>query len=793
MKAKGGSWSVDELNKFLTNPRDYIPGTAMTFAGLSRESQRADVIAYLNTLSDNPKPLPKAAASGARSRGSGAGRRGTQAGRAGSCGACEVTGPGEPSYYGRVFTRPFSFGKPEQKRWRGATPLAADRKTDIIPRDLCVIDRSWPRARRRSRATLRGWSTVMKLTRRSALRGSAAALAAPAIGALGAMPPARAAAAEDRQWKHGLSLFGDIKLSGRLQAFRLRQSGGAAGRHGAPDRVRHVRQFQRRGGGVKGSLAMGTELITESLVDAGAGRSVHRIRPAGGSRQLSGRPLLGHLSAARQCALARRQAGDARRRDLFLRHFQQEQPAIRRLLPARDEGGKDRRARDHLHLRRPRQSRTAADRRPIAGAAQALVGRHRQIRQEARRHADDAGAAARLPGLIASRISRPAAPSSTRSSPTIGARTSTSISAPTISRQIRYEYYRDSTVALEAFKGDQVDWRTENSAKNWATAYDFPAVRDKKVVMEEFPVRNVGVMQAFAFNIRRDKFKDPRVRRAFNFAFDFEEMNRQIFFGQYKRIASYFEGTELASFGPSRKARSWRSCKTVKDKVPADLFTQPYTNPVGGDAAEGARQSARSVALMREAGYEVQNTKLVNSKTNERLSGRAPGRRSVLRAGDAVLQAVAGTHGHRGLGAHRRQRAIREPDAAMGLRHRHRVLGRIAVARQRAARLLGLAGGRYSRLAQHGRHQESGGRRVDRARHLRQEPRGAGRRHARRSIACCCGITTSCRNGPIAEAAHRALGSLRPPAQYAEIRAARRSPSIWWWDADKAAKVPQRS
>jgi cytochrome c len=62
MKAKGGSWGVDELNKFLTNPREYIPGTAMTFAGLSRESQRADVIAYLNTLSDNPKPLPKAAA-----------------------------------------------------------------------------------------------------------------------------------------------------------------------------------------------------------------------------------------------------------------------------------------------------------------------------------------------------------------------------------------------------------------------------------------------------------------------------------------------------------------------------------------------------------------------------------------------------------------------------------------------------------------------------------------------------------------------------------------------------------
>ena len=99
--------------------------------------------------------------------------------------------------------------------------------------------------------------------------------------------------------------------------------------------------------------------------------------------------------------------------------------------------------------------------------------------------------------------------------------------------ELRYEYFRDSTVALEAFKADQVDWRSENSAKNWATAYDFPAVKDKRVLLEEFPMRSSGVMQAFVFNTRRDKFKDARVRRAFNYAFDFEEMNKQIFFGHY--------------------------------------------------------------------------------------------------------------------------------------------------------------------------------------------------------------------------------------------------------------------
>src|SRR5262249_51774760 len=92
---------------------------------------------------------------------------------------------------------------------------------------------------------------------------------------------------------------------------------------------------------------------------------------------------------------------------------------------------------------------------------------------------------------------------------------------------IRYEYFRDSTVALEAFKADQVDCRFENSARDGANSYVFPAVRDHRVIREEFPIRNVGIMQAFAFNVRREKFKDPRVRRAFNFTFDFEEMNRQ--------------------------------------------------------------------------------------------------------------------------------------------------------------------------------------------------------------------------------------------------------------------------
>jgi microcin C transport system substrate-binding protein len=176
--------------------------------------------------------------------------------------------------------------------------------------------------------------------------------------------------------------------------------------------------------------------------------------------------------------------------------------------------------------------------------------------------------------------------------------------------ELRFEYFRDSTVALEAFKGDQVDWRTENSAKNWATAYDFPAVTDKRVVLEEFPNRSSGIMQAFAMNIRRDKFKDARVRHALNYAFDFEEMNKQIFFGQYTRIASYFEGTELASRGlPS--GRELEILETVRGQVPAEVFTTEYKNPVGG-SPENVRSNLReAMKLLKEAGYEVKDRKLV--------------------------------------------------------------------------------------------------------------------------------------------------------------------------------------
>jgi microcin C transport system substrate-binding protein len=185
--------------------------------------------------------------------------------------------------------------------------------------------------------------------------------------------------------------------------------------------------------------------------------------------------------------------------------------------------------------------------------------------------------------------------------------------------ELRFDYFRDTIVALEAFKADSVDWRIENTAKDWATAYDFPAVKDGRVIKEEFPNRSFGIMQAFVFNLRRDKFKDPRVRHAFNLALDFEEMNKQLFFGQYSRINSYFEGIELAATGLPH-GKELEILESVRDKVPPEVFTKPYISPVGGHAEAVRANRREALRLLREAGYEVRDQKLVNAKTGEPLA-----------------------------------------------------------------------------------------------------------------------------------------------------------------------------
>jgi microcin C transport system substrate-binding protein len=188
--------------------------------------------------------------------------------------------------------------------------------------------------------------------------------------------------------------------------------------------------------------------------------------------------------------------------------------------------------------------------------------------------------------------------------------------------ELRFDYFRDTAVEFEAFKGDQFDWYVESAAKNWATGFDFPAVKDKRVLREEFDIRAVGNMQGFAFNLRRRQFRDPRVRRAFNFALDFETINNQIFYGQYSRIASYFDGTELAATGLPQ-GRELEILETVRRQAPAgvppEVFTTPYTNPVGGNAQSVRDNLREATRLLEAAGYMVRNLKLVDAKTGQPL------------------------------------------------------------------------------------------------------------------------------------------------------------------------------
>ncbi len=186
--------------------------------------------------------------------------------------------------------------------------------------------------------------------------------------------------------------------------------------------------------------------------------------------------------------------------------------------------------------------------------------------------------------------------------------------------RIRYEYFRDQNAEWEAFKkGGFEDYRSEPSIGKWMRGYDFPAFQKGDVIKAVFPLRSSGRMQGFLMNTRRDKFKDPKVREALNWAYDFESMSKNLFYGQYKRINSYFAGSELASSGlPTGK--ELEILETVKGKVPEDVFTKEYKLPVY-DTPQAQRENLRhALMLLRDAGYEQKDGKLVNVKTGEPFS-----------------------------------------------------------------------------------------------------------------------------------------------------------------------------
>jgi microcin C transport system substrate-binding protein len=183
---------------------------------------------------------------------------------------------------------------------------------------------------------------------------------------------------------------------------------------------------------------------------------------------------------------------------------------------------------------------------------------------------------------------------------------------------IRYDYYRDDTVALEAFKSGAFDFRAESSSKNWATAYDVPAVRDGRIRKEQIFNEVPTGMQGFVFNTRRSIFKDPRVREALAVAFDFEWSNAHLFYGAYARTASYFSNSELASRGLPGPAEL-AVLEPLRGKIPDEVFTREYKPP--STAGGGIRPNVvRALALLEQAGWVIRDLKLVNAQTGQPMA-----------------------------------------------------------------------------------------------------------------------------------------------------------------------------
>jgi len=183
---------------------------------------------------------------------------------------------------------------------------------------------------------------------------------------------------------------------------------------------------------------------------------------------------------------------------------------------------------------------------------------------------------------------------------------------------IRYDYYRDATVAFEAFKAGEYDLRQENSAKNWATGYDeIPAVQQGLIKRDAIEDLSERVMQGYYMNTRRDVFKDRRVREAMSYAFDFEWTNKTLFYGLYTRINSYFgRDPELASRGLPQ-GDELKILEKFRDKLPPEIFTKEFAPPKT-DGTGNWRDSQRIASrLLREAGYKIDKERLVDSKGNQ--------------------------------------------------------------------------------------------------------------------------------------------------------------------------------
>ncbi|MCD6430847.1 MAG: ABC transporter substrate-binding protein [Deltaproteobacteria bacterium] len=175
-----------------------------------------------------------------------------------------------------------------------------------------------------------------------------------------------------------------------------------------------------------------------------------------------------------------------------------------------------------------------------------------------------------------------------------------------------YDYYRDATVALEAFKAGEYDFRHENVSKNWATLYNGPQFADGRIIKKEIVHEIPQGVQGFVFNTRRSQFADRRVREALIYAFDFEWSNKNLFYDQYKRSGSYFSNSEMAATGPPSPAEI-ELLKPFTEQLPVEVFKDSYHLPTTDGHGNIRNNLRRAVALLKSAGWIIKDKKLVDS------------------------------------------------------------------------------------------------------------------------------------------------------------------------------------
>ena len=178
---------------------------------------------------------------------------------------------------------------------------------------------------------------------------------------------------------------------------------------------------------------------------------------------------------------------------------------------------------------------------------------------------------------------------------------------------IRYDYYKDRGVEREAFKSGEIDFFSENTSKEWATGYNINAVNEGLIKKELISHENPQGMQAFAFNTRKEFFKDKRIRKALAYAFDFEWTNKNLFYGAYKRTDSFYENSELASYNlPSQDELKYLN--PYIDILPKEVFNSKFENPYTDGSGFIRKELQEATKLIKDAGWTLQDGKLVNSK-----------------------------------------------------------------------------------------------------------------------------------------------------------------------------------